>query len=161
MVIVDWITSGRHESGEKWDFEHYKSTNHIFLQGDQPLFLDTVLLERGHFTIAECMQDYQVVAMVILLGPKLTHVRKQIEEDVKKIMSEQLYPPSTSLGRCKRKSPDHYITKPTFIASCSVFGPKGIGLVVRIAAMTTESVYKFLQHELAGLEPLLGVSPYR
>jgi urease accessory protein len=38
---------------------------------------------------------------------------------------------------------------------------QGIGLVVRVAAMTTESVYRFLQHQLACLEPMLGVSPYR
>ncbi len=44
LVIVDWITSGRHESGEKWDFDFYKSTNHIFLEDNQPLFLDTVML---------------------------------------------------------------------------------------------------------------------
>eukprot|EP00257_Ricinus_communis_P023428 XP_015583412.1 urease accessory protein D isoform X2 [Ricinus communis] len=41
LVVVDWITSGRHESGEKWDFELYKSSNNIFLDDDQPLFLDT------------------------------------------------------------------------------------------------------------------------
>ncbi|XP_052291131.1 urease accessory protein D isoform X8 [Citrus sinensis] len=81
-VIPDPVTcfstaSGRHESGEKWDFELYRSTNHIFLEGDQPLFLDS-----------------------------------------------------------------------------------GIGIVVRIAAMTTESVYRFLQHQLTGMETLLGVSPY-
>lgn len=44
LVLVDWITSGRHESGEKWDFTLYKSTNNIFLEGDQPLFLDTVMV---------------------------------------------------------------------------------------------------------------------
>lgn len=43
LVIVDWITSGRYESGEKWDFELYRSTNHIFLEGDQHLFLDSVM----------------------------------------------------------------------------------------------------------------------
>ena len=42
LVIVDWVTSGRHESGEKWDFDLYKSTNHIFLEDDEPLLLDTV-----------------------------------------------------------------------------------------------------------------------
>ncbi|KAE9457260.1 hypothetical protein C3L33_10836, partial [Rhododendron williamsianum] len=69
LLIVDWITSGRHESGERWDFELYKSTNHIFLEGDQPLFLDAILLEQGSITtIAKRMQDYQVLAMVILLG---------------------------------------------------------------------------------------------
>ena len=43
LVIVDWITSGRHATGEKWDFALYKSSNHVFLD-DQPLFLDTVIL---------------------------------------------------------------------------------------------------------------------
>ncbi|KAK9267951.1 hypothetical protein L1049_010388 [Liquidambar formosana] len=125
LVIVDWITSGRHESGEKWEFDLYKSINNIFLEGDRPLFLDTVLLERGSVaTIAERMQDYQVIAMIILLGPKLTHLQNQVQEDVKRMMSEQLHPPSTALGRYKRKNPDHCLTKPSFIASCSVFGPK-------------------------------------
>jgi urease accessory protein UreH len=44
LVVVDWITSGRHESGEKWDFDLYRSTNNIFLDDGQPLFLDTVLV---------------------------------------------------------------------------------------------------------------------
>ncbi|MFS7984134.1 putative urease accessory protein UreD [Helianthus anomalus] len=41
LLVVDWITSGRHESGEKWDFILYKSTNHIYME-TKPLFLDTV-----------------------------------------------------------------------------------------------------------------------
>lgn len=44
LVIVDWITSGRHESGEKWDFDLYKSANHIFIEDDEPLFLDMVII---------------------------------------------------------------------------------------------------------------------
>lgn len=43
LLMVDWVTSGRHERGEKWDFELYKSTNNIFLEDDEPLFLDTVM----------------------------------------------------------------------------------------------------------------------
>lgn len=42
LLLVDWITSGRHERGEKWDFDLYRSTNDIFHNGDEPLFLDTV-----------------------------------------------------------------------------------------------------------------------
>ncbi|MFS8034724.1 putative urease accessory protein UreD [Helianthus anomalus] len=41
LLVVDWITSGRHESGEKWEFIFYKSTNHIYMEA-KPLFLDTV-----------------------------------------------------------------------------------------------------------------------
>ncbi|XP_020394027.2 urease accessory protein D isoform X1 [Zea mays] len=46
LVLVDWFTSGRYESGERWDFSFYKSVNHIFL-GDQPLFIDSAKAE-GH-----------------------------------------------------------------------------------------------------------------
>ncbi|XP_057510281.1 urease accessory protein D isoform X1 [Actinidia eriantha] len=159
LLIVDWITSGRHESGERWDFALYKSTNHIFLEDNQPLFLDATFLEQGTTTIAERMQDYQVLAMVVLLGPKLQHVQNQVQQHVKTMMSEQLHRPF--VGRYGKTNADHCLMKPAFIASCSVFGPKGVGVVVRIAAMTTESVYRFLQHQLVSLEPLLGVSPYR
>ncbi|KAG8657528.1 urease accessory protein D isoform X1 [Manihot esculenta] len=162
LVIVDWITSGRHESGEKWDFEFYKSTNNIFLDHDQPLFLDTVFLEQGKIaTITERMHGYQVVAMVIILGPKLKHIQTQVQENVKRIMSEQLHMPFTGLGGHTKSNSSICFTKPPFIASCSLFGPKGVGVVVRIGALTTESVYKFLQQQLAGLEPLIGVLPYR
>lgn len=43
LVLVDWITSGRHANGEKWDFEFYKSINNVYLEDDYPLFLDTVI----------------------------------------------------------------------------------------------------------------------
>ncbi|KAJ8548970.1 hypothetical protein K7X08_032333 [Anisodus acutangulus] len=161
LLLVDWITSGRHERGEKWDFDLYKSTNHIFYDGDEPLFLDTILLEQGTCAgIAERMQDYQVIAMVILLGPKLKHVQNQIQEDVKKIMSQSLHMPTIGSRQYTSRHNDHHLTKPSFLASYSVFGPKGIGGVTRIAAMTTESVYNFLQHQFSSMEPLLGVRPY-
>lgn len=158
LLLVDWVTSGRHERGEKWDFDLYKSTNNIYLDGDVPLFLDTLMLEKGMSSIAERMGDYQVFAMLILVGPKLKHIQNQIEEDVKRMMSQRLHAPSfRSSGQCENKQ---RLAKPTLVASCSTFGPKGIGVVTRIASETTESVYNFLATQLSGLKPLLGVSPY-
>ncbi|RAL49848.1 hypothetical protein DM860_002139 [Cuscuta australis] len=158
LVLVDWITSGRHERGEKWDFDLYKSTNNIYLDGDVPLFLDTLMLEKGMSSIAERMGDYQVFAMLILVGPKLKHIQNHIVEEVKTMMSKRLHAPSfRPSGQCENK---HRLAKPTFIASCSTFGPKDIGVVTRIASETTESVYNFLATQLSGLKPLLGVSPY-
>ncbi|KAL6198653.1 hypothetical protein ACLB2K_028442 [Fragaria x ananassa] len=178
LVLVDWITNGRHESGEKWDFDLYKSANHIFI-GDEPLFLDMVHLENGSISsIAERMQDYQVNAMrwmklmrvinrskwytfwLLYYRPKIKHIQDLVQENVERMMAEQLHNHSTASGRQQKINSDYRLTKPSFIASSSIFGPKGIGVVVRIAATTTESVYKFLQHQLAGMEPLLGVSPY-
>lgn len=161
LVVVDWFTSGRYESGEKWEFGLYKSTNNILLEGGQPIFLDTVLLEQGSICpIAERMKDYQVIAMLILLGPKLKHLQDEIHGNVKNMMSEGLKVTSTSSRHCSSKKPRICLTNPDFIASCSVFGPGGGGLVVRVAATTTESVYQFLRIQLASLEPILGVSPY-
>ncbi|XP_061364995.1 urease accessory protein D-like [Gastrolobium bilobum] len=161
LVIVDWITSGRHESGEKWDFDLYRSTNNIFLEDGQPLFLDSMLLEKGKIgCVQEHMQDYQVIAMIVLLGPKMQYIQNLVQDHVKRIMSEQLQHPSAALSHQRDKA-DPFMTKPSFMASCSVFGPKRIGLLVRVAAVTTESVYNFLKHQLAPLEPMIGVPPYR
>ncbi|KAH7654543.1 urease accessory protein [Dioscorea alata] len=160
LVVVDWITSGRHESGERWNFELYKSTNHIFGEGHQPLFIDSILLEeRSGTSISKNMQGYQVIAMIIIMGPKLKHVQNQVLDEVKRMMSGHFRTPGPATGRSGSK---HDLKKPELVASCSTFGPKmQAGVVVRVAAMTTESVYMFLRHHLASLEPLLGVSPYR
>ncbi|XP_030481065.1 urease accessory protein D [Cannabis sativa] len=161
LLMVDWVTSGRHESGEKWDFDMYKSTNNIFIEDDEPLFLDTVLLEKGSISsIAERMQGYQVIAMVVFWGPKMKHIQNKVQEDVRKIMTEQLQFSSPASVHKRKRNPDYCINQPNFIASSSVFGSEGKGVVVRIVAATTESVYQFLRHQLASLEPLLGVLPY-
>ena len=48
-----------------------------------------------------------------------------MQDHVKKIMSEQLLHPSAALSHHhQRTKTDHFITKPSFIASCSAFGPK-------------------------------------
>ncbi|XP_054803241.1 urease accessory protein D [Prosopis cineraria] len=162
LVIVDWFTSGRHESGEKWDFNFYRSMNNIFLEDDQPLLLDTILLDTEKVGRVEgYMQNYQVIAMIVLLGPKLQHVQNLVQDHVKRIMSEQLLHPSATLSHQTRRNSEYCMSKPSFIASSSFFGPKRTGLIVRVAAVTTESVYQFLQHQLAPLEPMLGVPPYR
>lgn len=56
--------------------------------------------------------------------PKIKHVQNQVQEDVKRIMSEQLHVPSTPLGRQAVTKSDYRLMKPSFIASASVFGPK-------------------------------------
>ncbi|KAI4363726.1 hypothetical protein MLD38_019906 [Melastoma candidum] len=162
LVVVDWITSGRHERGEKWDFQLYKSMNNIVAGDDLPLFLDTILLEPGEDVspLAERMRDYQVIAMVIFLGPKLTCIQGHVQENVRRMMSEQLQGYHSAFGGQTRSKAQYAASKPPFVASCSSFGPKGLGTVVRVASTTTESVYTFLRHQLAGLEALIGVSPY-
>ncbi|KAK9673771.1 hypothetical protein RND81_12G188300 [Saponaria officinalis] len=156
LLLVDWFSSGRYESGERWAFDSYRSTNYIY-EDDEPLFLDTVLLTQGiGSSISQRMHDYQIIAMVVILGPKLGNLRKQIQENVKSFISSSF---QVKLGTPMLKS-KFSPTKPNFVASCSTFGPQGAGLIVRVAAMTTESVYQFLRLQLASLEPFVGAFPY-
>jgi urease accessory protein len=53
----------------------------------------------------------------------MQYIQNIVQDNVKRIMSEQLHNPSTALNHQKNKA-DFYTTKPTFVASCSVFGPK-------------------------------------
>uniref|UniRef100_A0A803QGU3 Uncharacterized protein n=1 Tax=Cannabis sativa TaxID=3483 RepID=A0A803QGU3_CANSA len=92
--------------------------------------------------------------------PKMKHIQNKVQEDVRKIMTEQLQFSSPASVHKRKRNPDYCINQPNFIASSSVFGSEGKGVVVRIVAATTESVYQFLRHQLASLEPLLGVLPY-
>ncbi|KAM0823334.1 hypothetical protein ACQ4PT_070932 [Festuca glaucescens] len=83
-----------------------------------------VLLEQGsNCSIAERMQEYNVVAMVVLLGPKLKHIQDQMQDEVKNMMSVQLRPPTSGGGRyATRPQPLLSQTRPPLIASCSPFG---------------------------------------
>lgn len=57
LVLVDWLTSGRIARGEVWNFEYFKSTNHVYIQEDTPLLLDSVYF---HFTIQHLMCHSEV-----------------------------------------------------------------------------------------------------
>ncbi|MCO5579695.1 hypothetical protein L7F22_033553 [Adiantum nelumboides] len=146
VVLVDWCTSGRRECGEIWSFDSYKSTNHLYLEGKGPLFLDSMCLEHGDLTILERMQPFQVVGMLLLYGPELRNLCMQLEESVQVLNHRSLR--SRSQGM------------PGLLVSCSTFGSKDAGLVVRIMANTTELVYEFLRQNLASLSSLVGVCPY-
>lgn len=160
-MIVDWITSGRYESGEKWDFELYKSINNIYLENNEPLFLDSVLLgQNSTSTISDRMQDYQAIAMVIIFGSELKFIQDKVQSEVKQMMSGKFHAPTINNRHHMRSESDLASNRLPFLASCSSFGPKGIGVVVRLAATTTGQIYEFLRHNLASLEQFLGTRPY-
>lgn len=60
----------------------------------------------------------------MLCRPKLKNVQNQIKEEVKKMMSAQLRPPTTSFGRYAKIETQQDRTVPDLIASCSTFGPQ-------------------------------------
>ncbi|CAM6008772.1 unnamed protein product [Sphagnum balticum] len=266
LLLVDWFTSGRIDSGETWDFELYRSTNHIFLEEEaeaeaeaeeaqeeespenpnagseaqeseaqgsgggsvasvvtldsaggsgrsksqfwpehsssksrscRPLLLDCVHLENGvGLSIAERMAGFHVMAMVVLYGPRLQELRKNMESKVEE-MTKQAFNQRTSsaftasLKKKKEKNHHHHhhhnnnnhtaaatesslptaatsdgvssncaSQLPLIFASCSPIGVSDEGLVVRIIARSTETVYDFLTEQLATVVSLIGACPY-
>ncbi|XP_020680939.1 urease accessory protein D isoform X3 [Dendrobium catenatum] len=118
-----------------------------------------VLLEQTSTTsVAERMKDYQVVAMVIILGPKLKHLQDLIQSEVEHMMTGNFRP--TKVQKMSSESSANGPSRPPIFASCSSFGAKA-GVVVRLLSTTTEAVYAFLRHHLSGLEQFLGAPPYR
>lgn len=266
LLLVDWFTSGRIDSGETWDFELYRSTNHVFLEEEteaeeaqeeespenpnagseaqeseaqgsgggsvasvvtldsaggsgrsksqlwpghsssrsrscRPLLLDCVHLENGvGLSIAERMAGFHVMAMVVLYGPRLQELRKNMESKVEE-MTKQAFNQRTSsaftasLKKDKEKNHHHHqhnipaaatasslptaassdadhgshgdgvssnraSLPPLIFASCSPIGVSDEGLVVRIIARSTETVYDFLTEQLATVVSLIGACPY-
>ncbi|KAH9573352.1 hypothetical protein CY35_02G203100 [Sphagnum magellanicum] len=264
LLLVDWFTSGRINSGETWDFELYRSTNHVFLEEEaepeeaqeeespenpnagseaqesgggsvasivtldcaggsgrsksqlrpghsssrsrscRPLLLDCVHLENGvGLSIAERMAGFHVMAMVVLYGPRLQELRKNMESKVEE-MTKQAFNQRTSsaftasLKKDKEKNHHHHHHNnnptaaaatesslptaassdgdhgshgdgvssncasplPLIFASCSPIGVSDEGLVVRIIARSTETVYDFLTEQLATVVSLIGACPY-
>ena len=45
LVLVDWMTSGRHASGERWAFSRYESRFDITRDGPQRIFSTRFVLE--------------------------------------------------------------------------------------------------------------------
>ncbi|XP_057830762.2 urease accessory protein D isoform X1 [Cryptomeria japonica] len=164
LVLVDWLTSGRRMRGEIWDFELYKSTNNIYLEGNQPLFLDSTLLEQGAgLSVADRMQAFHVVAMLVILGPKMAFIQNQVQAKIRERNTELFGRRSHSSNPNYKKGKldiENKESNEVLLASCSVFGPLDTGLVVRISATSTELVYKFLREHLASIEPFIGTSPY-
>lgn len=133
-----------------------------------------MLLEKDSFgRVKEHMLDYQVIAMIVLLGwvvciaifildycvmydmlynfrPKMQFIQNLVQDNVKRIMTEQLQNPSAALSHQKSKA-DFFMTKPSLVASCSVFGPKVSYKLV------SELLFLFLTYFVYYLELVVSV----
>ncbi|KAL2641935.1 hypothetical protein R1flu_009522 [Riccia fluitans] len=167
LIFVDWLTSGRIARGECWSFDYFRSTNHVYIEKDTPLLLDSVCLEQGLGgpSISERMGDYHVIGLIFIYGPRLAQLRKTVQLNVQSLAAGALKTPQfTASGkgdknRTQWPQQQQYPT-PALFASCSTVGPEGEGLVVRAASTNTRLMYKFFREQLASLQSILGLLPY-
>jgi urease accessory protein len=132
LVVVDWMTSGRHAAGERWAFSRYESRIEITRQ-EQPVVFDAVLLERDLDSVAERMNQFDVLLTAVVTGPL---VSPAIESIVARTADEPI------VGRAD------------LVASTARL--RDGGLLLRMAGTSVEHVGRVLRDSLAFLSPLVG-----
>ncbi len=136
LILVDWFTSGRHATGERWAFDGYRSRSAIY-RDDRLEWYDAVLLDPSDGSIAERMGRSDVLATIAICGAPLdVHAARVLTR-----ISET--PPALDDG--------------TLVAGSPI---SGHGCVIRIAGRSVERVGREIRQCLAFAPGLLGDDPW-
>ncbi|KAI0001901.1 UreD urease accessory protein-domain-containing protein [Russula vinacea] len=159
-ALLDWYTSGRRARGEEWVFAEYYSANEVFVGGVRTA-RDVVLLNGApapsdgagagadgqlllprRTALADRMRPYACYATVLLYGPLVQGVVRELEERMEKISVFRVGEPLDVLW-----------------SMSGVHGDAG-GRVVRVAGRETEEVKMWLCNALRGLVDVIGAEVY-
>jgi urease accessory protein len=132
LVLVDWFTSGRHATGERWAFARYESRFDI-RRGARRVFLDGVVLEPGLDPVAARMGRFDVLGLAIVSGPLVTDAACDLVDRVSAV------PVTRDAG---------------LVVSAARL--RDGGALVRIAGASVEHAGHTLRSHLAFLSPLVG-----
>ena len=137
LVLVDWVTSGRHARNEVWEFAHYATRFSIEYAGRlvvaEGLVLDPA---QGPLRSPYRVGRFHCLATMVVLGEQLVP------------STDAAWPPQTA------DTPQHRSRQ------IETVSPIDGGVILRVAGMSTEGVFQTLQQRLSFLEPLLGDAPW-
>ncbi len=136
LVLVDWMTSGRRGSGERWRFTRYDSRLTIRVDG-RLVLLDALALDAGDGDLRSRMGRFDVVGAAAIVGAA---VRGPIDEILTRISAIPF-----------ERSPDLLL---------SVAPLANMGCIVRVAGRSVQDVARVLGHNLAFVSALLGDDPW-
>jgi urease accessory protein len=135
LLLVDRLTAGRIDSGERWMFHQYASRTMIW-QGDKLVLHDALSLGAAD-AVTRRMGCFNCVASIALLGPAL-------ETTAARLIGEAGSAPLT-------RDPD-------FLMSAAPIGDAGA--LLRIASRSVEDVAIALRQRLSIVTALLGDDPW-
>jgi urease accessory protein len=135
LVCVDWFTSGRRASGERWQFDRYVSRLTIRRQ-NRPVLIDAVSLSQDDGDVAQRMGRFDTMAVVVVTGPRL-------HADAERILARVA---GMSVGK-----------REDLLTGAS---PIGSGCILRIAGTSAESVGRVIRDYLEFVPALLGDDPW-
>jgi urease accessory protein len=136
LVVVEWMTSGRHAAGERWAFAHYSNRIQIARDGKRLLY-DAVTLRQETDAVGERMGRFDVWATCVITGPLVVDAAAAI------------------VGRIAQLSVHSHAGM--IESACPL---RDGGAVLRIAGSNVEQVGKHLKAQLQFLQPLLGDEPW-
>jgi urease accessory protein len=136
LVVVDWMTSGRHAAGERWAFAHYTSRIQVARDGKRMLY-DGLTLQHETDTIADRMGRFDVWASCVITGPRVAEAAAAIVDRVARL-------PVHAHGDMIE-------------SACALAGG---GAMLRMAGSNVEQVARHLRSQLHFLQPLLGDDPW-
>ena len=136
LVLVDQVTSGRRESGERWAFDEYFSRTVVHLE-ERLVVHDALALRASDGPMAARFGSYDVLAAAILVGSALA---EEIERLDARVRAEPV----------RRRADRLVAAAPVGDAGC----------VVRIAGRSVEDVDDTLRDLLGFVPRLLGDSPW-
>lgn len=132
LVMVDWITSGRHASGERWAFSRYESRFDI-RRGSQRVFFDALVLEPNIDSVVERMCRFDVLLTAVISGPLVAGAASDIVTRVSQASIDRQADLVVSASRLRDG-----------------------GTLLRMAGNSVEQMGRALRAHLAFLPPLTG-----
>ena len=132
LVMVDWMTSGRHATGERWAFSRYESRFDI-RRGSQRVFLDGLVLEPNTGALVARMSRFDVLLTAIMSGP---------------LVSE------SAMALVKHISNTPIVRDANLVLSTATL--RDGGALLRMAGTSVEQMAHALRRHLSFLSPLVG-----
>ena len=136
LVLLDWMTSGRHAAGERWAFDEYHSQMTVRLDG-RLLVHDALALRAADGTLPERLGRFNVLAVAVLAGATLSAVAASLVT-------------AASVAPLPRRADELVAATPLRDGGC----------VVRFAGTSVERVGRTIRESLGFLPALLGDNPW-
>jgi urease accessory protein len=88
LVLIDWMTSGRHGAGERWEFQHYSSGIDIRVGGQRILY-DTLVLDEADGSVSERLSRFEVCLTAVIVGPLVVNAAAVIARALSELAVEK------------------------------------------------------------------------
>jgi len=136
LVLVDRVTAGRVEHGERWRFDEYASRIFVW-RADRLLLHDGLRLTREGDDLARRLDRFNCLAVVVLAGPAVRDTAARLTSVIQST-------PVTRRSDC--------------LVSAAPLGDEGA--IVRLASRSVEALDIALRGHLSVLTALLGSDPW-